>query len=188
MCCRTLEWPDARVYQLGGATCNHRNLFVSVHATTLDAGSNLLWRLIERVYEGISSSIFSQMNVQATLRVRFVCLWRLTERGTGGILFPLLPNRNQARDDVTCHTRHQARGLARIGCKHCHPHQPSCQGTTPRCSTFTFLLRRLITIDKSFFLACTIFLTIAPARSSSLGEPQWRESFFRRLRNCFVNS
>ena len=28
MCCRTLGWPDARIYQRGGATCNCRNLFV----------------------------------------------------------------------------------------------------------------------------------------------------------------
>lgn len=103
-----------------------------------------------------------------------------------------LLNRKQARDDVACHTRRRARGVARIGCKHCHVHKPSCQGTTPRCSTFTFLLTRLTTIGKnynlSFFLACMIFLMIVSARSSSLGEPQWRESYFSRLCTCCVNS
>ena len=144
------------------------------------------------------------MNVQNALRARFFYLWRLTQRDIGGIFFPLLPfdflksaapgkpNRKQARDNVTCHTRRKARGVARIGCKHCHLHKPSCQGTTPRCSTFTFLLTRLTTIGKnynlSFFLACMVSLTIASARSFSLGEPQWRESFFSRLCNCCVNS
>ena len=28
MCCRTLGWRDARVYQRGGANCNRRNLLV----------------------------------------------------------------------------------------------------------------------------------------------------------------
>lgn len=144
------------------------------------------------------------MNVQTALRARFFYLWRLTQRDIGRIFFPLLPfdflksaapgkpNRKQARDNVTCHTRRKARGVARIGCKHSHLHKPSCQGTTPRCSTFTFLLTRLTTIGKnynlSFFLACMVSLTIASARSFSLGEPQWRESFFSRLCNCCVNS
>ena len=53
MCCRTLGWRDARVYQRGGATCNHRNLFVSVHATTLDAG--IMVRIVRVI------SLFTQM-------------------------------------------------------------------------------------------------------------------------------
>ena len=55
-----------------------------------------------------------------------------------------------------------------------------------------FYKTSLTTIGKnynlSFFLACMISLTIASARCSSLGEPQWRESFFSRLCNCCVNS
>ena len=128
------------------------------------------------------------MNVQTALRARFFYLWRRTQRDIGGIFFPLLPFDFLKSAAPGKPNRKQAR----IGCKHSHLHKPSCQGTTPRCSTFTFLLTRLTTIGKnynlSFFLACMVSLTIASARSFSLGEPQWRESFFSRLCNCCVNS